>query len=176
MEVKQGKAKLPMKTKIAVWWLITISVVLTIYAIVLLSLTEPGDEWSIIGYVFSAIALVSAFVYFISGILLAVKKRGTWVAAVVILSLITLATIANAPYGVHLNLPLFSLLIGETEGGSMVYQLFLFISTLSTLIPLILVVGDAKNYWAMADYRKGTRQVEASVDEPSAEPDDVSGE
>jgi hypothetical protein len=149
--MKKHRTKLPIKTKVAVWWLITISVILTIYGIVLLSLAESGNEWSIYNYVFFAVALVSAFFYLISGILFAVKKRGTWVAAVVILSLITLATIINAPYGVHLNLYLFDLFLDDTEGGSTIHQLLLFISTLSTLIPLILAVSDVKNYWAMTE-------------------------
>jgi len=162
------KKKLPIRTKIAVWWLITISVILTIYGIVVLSLAEPGYEWSIYNYLIGIVALVSVFIYLISGILLAVKKRGTWIAAVVILSLITLGTIINAPYGVHLNLFLFDLFF-ETEGGSTIHQLLLFISTLSTLVPLILAVSDVKNYWAM------TEQVETSGEAPDVS-NDVSGD
>ena len=162
--MKQGRAKLPIKTKIAIWWLIAISVILVIFGIVVISEAEPGSDWSIMTFALFIIALVSAFLYFISAVFFAVKKRGTRIAAVVILSLITLATVISAPYGPHVGF--YYLLALGTGGESNIHNMSLLVGILSTLIPLILVASDASSYWKL------TGEVERSSDAPHSEPED----
>lgn len=79
-KVNTPKAKLPRKTRIAIWWLFAVVIVGTI-AIVISS--QATTDW----WVLSLICIAHGLCYILPVILICMKNRTAWIAAVVILSI-----------------------------------------------------------------------------------------
>jgi hypothetical protein len=131
------KSKLPIKTKIAVWWIIVIGIILTI---VLISAVPAFTDWSYpIDQTLYWIAIAIGFLIISPSILICFKNKLIWISSTIILSVEVLLEMATIGYiaseCLHCALPLicfFPLL----------------------LIPLILLILDKKNYFEMVRQRE----------------------
>jgi len=150
-----NKNKLTTKTKIAVWWLIVIGVVLTIWhlAASFMSLiysldAGPVDEKEI-NLVF--VLLLGSIFYILSGISLSRKSKRAWAVAVTILSIITICSMGIylyiSDYAYYSRIPCIKI------------PIILLLGFFIYLTPLILVILDRKNYFEMV------RQLELSKKE-----------
>jgi len=135
MQLKEPitKTKLPIKTKIAVWWLCILGLLLTIAIIALLpamtdfSYINPAANWIII-----AAGLV---LFFSPAVLICLKKELTRFFAIVIL-------ISGIGF--------FFVMIGINP----VYGLLFSPGILVILVPFILLILDRKNYFEMVRQRE----------------------
>ncbi len=137
---KTHGTKLPMKTKIAAWWIITAGVVGTIvggiYHYHWLSEEGPIEEVGS-GIVLEAIFIIGVL-YLAPGIFLLMKTKSAWVVAMVLLSLGLIASSIFYTLVLLLWSPLY-------------FPIFFLY-----LVPLILIISDQKNYWKMT-YRLSAR-------------------
>jgi glucan phosphoethanolaminetransferase (alkaline phosphatase superfamily) len=138
------KAKLPLKTKIAAWWLMFFGLFGTITAIVIpqvLTHTSDQSEWGYISLVLALITIVIGFLYVLPGILLQIKNKTAWISTIALL-LIELA-IFSYLYATSFNF------ISSPPPSPYPYTPIFFIY----IIPLILVILDRKNYFKMVRQR-----------------------
>jgi len=132
--VKRRRTNLPLKTKIAVWWILIVSVGGTIGMMILL------DHWcgdSPCPYCCAPLGcalLFLGFLYLISGIILTGKTKSSWIIALVLLVLGLVPFLPLFVFTVLVWSPLYS-------------PIFLLY-----LIPLILILSDKRNYWIMLSH------------------------
>jgi len=136
--VKRRRTKLPMKTKIAVWWILIVSVGGTIAGETYVNRGSSDSPFPEIVALVSWIIFLFCFFYFISGIFLIVKMKSAWVVAMVFLSLGLIA------------FSIFYALVLLPE-AYLFFPIFLLY-----LVPLVLIISDQKNYWKMT-YRLSAR-------------------
>jgi hypothetical protein len=144
---KPTTTKLPMKTKIAVWWIVTAGVVGTIAGETYVHRGSSDSPFPEIVALVSWIIFLFCFFYFISGIFLIVKMKSAWVVAIAFLSLGLIA------------FSIFYALVLLPE-AYLFFPIFLLY-----LVPLVLIISDQKNYWKMT-YRlsaKAKRSVSGEV-------------
>jgi hypothetical protein len=140
------KDKLPLKTHIAVWWIIIVGIIGTIAGMIIVAcLSDPNFPDAFGNFLLRAMGIVVLFFiglfYTLSGILLRLKKKWTWIVAIVILSV---QFIVLGPF-----------FYGTLSNADFIPYVCAY------LIPLILLILDAKNYWAMLE------KVKVSTDEPA---------
>ncbi|MEA1958186.1 MAG: hypothetical protein U9N44_00715 [Chloroflexota bacterium] len=135
-----NKAKLPIKTKIAAWWLCTIGI---IWIVMPLTLSKAFSDQSELDKALQNLIVIGisiAILLVFPIILLYFRRKKTWALAIVTLSL-------------ELILLVVYLLVKLSEYKIYDYIFFsLFIACL--LIPLILIILDRKNYFAMVRRRE----------------------
>jgi cation transport ATPase len=139
-----NKAKLPTKTKIAVWWLIAFGGILTILAILYIFELFLQTLWSSsadYGFLYIVLFLGGIFT-FISGIFLLKKSKRAWIVAVTVLVIATTCSI-----GGYLQLAIDSANYSKIP-------IALLVGLLIYLTPLILVILDRKNYFEMIRQRE----------------------
>ena len=156
-----NKAKLPTKTLIAFLWLITIGVLLTSWHMIALilsfsyswaySLNAGSANESSANFVF--ILLIGSILYIISGIILSIRSKWAWIIAVSILSAINICSI-----GIYLYFL-----------SSSIYSYYSVIPIISYIVPLILIVFDRKNYFAMVRQRELEKK-ELKAEKPESNP------
>lgn len=131
--------KLPIKTKIAVWWLYIVLTALFISAFVVLSSVSNTDAQGPVGFVTVCIAFPICLLFLIPGFLLPLKKRFCWTISILMLSLEIFGTVGGCIY------------LAATEDWGFLY---LILFDIIFLIPLILLVLDRKNYFEMVRQRE----------------------
>jgi len=126
------KVSLPIKTKIAAWWMI-VSGILAIISLIQLFSPPPRPEFGggivdIIGIIiFGPILLVIGIVFFTSATLLFTKRKlGWWLSTIIIL-------------------PLGCFVLGISRDIIRFHPLPFFV-----LIPFLLLLLDRKNFWKVA--------------------------
>ncbi|MFA5366978.1 MAG: hypothetical protein WC333_03795 [Dehalococcoidia bacterium] len=140
------------KTKVAMWWLILIGIVLIVlYSLVLgiaiINSFDSGETWNVINPTLTL--FLGSILYFVSGILIFKRNKRARKVAIVILSIVAVCSLGSYIYMViHLGdisymIPL-SLLIG----------FFIY------LTPMILLILDRKNYFAMVRQREIEKKAE----------------
>lgn len=152
-EQKLTKAKLPTKTKIAVWWLIVMGVLLTIWTFMLLSVytladfTERADAYTGRSYNPSwlFIPMIGSIFAIYSGIFLSKKSKNAWNVAVAC-PFITMICSLVGWYFFLSSLPSFD---------SGFYIVAIVTSVLGEpIVPFILVILDRKNYFEIVRQRE----------------------
>jgi len=135
------KAKLPIKTKIAVWWVFVVGIIATI---VLISAVPAFTDWSYpIDTLLYLIPVVTGLLFISPSILLCFKTRLVWISSIVILSVeVLLGVTATGYVTLECSTPCFDLLLPP-----ICYLLTL-------LIPFILIILDRKNYFEMVRQRE----------------------
>ena len=151
-KVKVSKAKLPMKTKIAVWWTFVLGIVVVIVPLLSFRLFSDYGERDMMFLPLLLITLCVAFLFSLSGIFLMIRKLWAWNTAVVVL---TIELFSLFIY-LHVEINL------DTFGGPV-----LFIANILLLVPFILVVLDRKNYFAMLRQRELAKNKDTT---PTIEP------
>jgi hypothetical protein len=153
-----NKAKLPVKTKIAVWWIRIIAALVAIGGLIVIfvTLTTAADivkeeEIGILFFVVVTIVLPIWLLFLLPSILLVLKKPWGWTA-----STITLSSEIMGVLGVCIYFAI-------TEG---LYYLQYTPATIFLLVPLILIILDRKNYFEMI------RQRELEKKDPELHPGD----
>lgn len=147
-----NKAKLPTKTKIAVWWLIIIGAALIIFLLI----------WSPYSFYFSfnagqlkqaiviaLILFIGSIFYFASSFFLLKRSKRAWIIVVTLLSIIALC-----PIGIYLYESIDFAKYSEDAVNYSEILIMLISWTLIYLIPLILVILDRKNYFSMLSQRE----------------------
>ena len=134
----KDRGRLPIKTKMAIWWIITTGLLGTIGGIIAFT----NHDWEISGEIGDAIAsyvvilvviFLFGFFYVLAGIILAAKTKRAWKVAVAALSL-------EMAIGSYISYIII------------IYFNYYFIAIVfAYLAPLILVIFDKKNYWEMVD-------------------------
>ncbi|MFA5374938.1 MAG: hypothetical protein WC455_04185 [Dehalococcoidia bacterium] len=125
------KSKLPIKTKIAIWWIFVLGVLVFIIPLFALGYT---NEEMILTPLLLLQNLCIAFLYSLSGIFLIIRKTWAWNVAIAILTIEVFSLFIYLH--VEINLDMF--------GGPI-----LFAANILLLIPLILIILDRKNYLEM---------------------------
>jgi hypothetical protein len=138
-KVKTSTAKLPIKTKIAVWWTFILGIVVVIVPLLSFRLFSDYGERDMMFLPLLGITLCIAFLFSLSGIFLMIRKLWAWNTAVAVL--ITELCLLFIYLHVEINL--------DTFGGPI-----LFIANILLLVPFILVIFDRKNYFAMVRQRE----------------------
>lgn len=152
--------RLPIKTKIAVWWIIAAGLLGTIGGI----MAFTNHDWKISGDIGDAIAsyvvilvviFLFGFFYVLAGIILAAKKQGAWIAAVIILSFHLIG------YIILLLLPWI------LSGGYIAIPIcILFV----LFVPFVLIILDVKNYWRVAEYVTAMKNAKSPAGEITSHP------
>ena len=149
-EQKIDKTKLPTKTKIAVWWLIGMGIVLIIAYLGLVGFIllydsfdgGPGFLWNVASDRLPVILLFASIFYLISGVLILRKSHLTWMAVMSMLTIVEIVSLYSGIYYVMLGTnTLFNIII--TLVIVCVY-----------LTPIILLILDRKNYSEMLRQRE----------------------
>ena len=124
-KVTTSKAKLPTKTKIAVWWLVVFGIIVLIIAVTLYFPLDMGD-WHpyLLNHTHVLPMVIFGFFYMIPSLFQIIKEKWAWTVAVILL---TLALIY--PFGYYIRIPFL-------------------------LIPLVLIIVDRKNYFEMLCQRE----------------------
>ena len=141
--VKRRGTRLPMKTKIAVWWILIVSVGGTIGGYIEANNLASDLSDMSVGAALFVITLLLSFFYFISGIFLTFKTKSAWIISVSILSLeIGASSILYLPalYFYPLYSPILILYI----------------------VPIILILSDKRNYWIMLSHISAKTKRKAS--------------
>jgi hypothetical protein len=148
-KVNTPKAKLPTKTRIAVWWMITVGIVLTIgfsgllLVAILYSFGEEMDGGSAVPNLVIYFFLPFCGIFtFISGIFL-FKKR-SWKVAVTILVIAIIYSLGTYLY----------IVIYHCDNLSYMITIAVLIGSLIYLTPLILIILDRKNYFEIVRQRE----------------------
>jgi len=140
-----GSSRLPLLTKIAAWWLVTVGAIGVIGSIVFpLVLSTQGHsdalEWgqimAFIVLIFWGIICPIFIAVTASGAVLFYRSKRNWIISVVIISVIVLGVIT-----------------GFSACG-MFTSYIIYIPTILLIIPLTMLAIDAKNYWAMLEKAK----------------------
>ena len=132
------KPSLPIKTKIAAWWMIVTGgigvIVFIIYLMAYFGAVSKGE--GLTAFVFLPFVAIPSFSLFIPGLLILLKKRGGWICSVIFLLLGVLLTIL--------------LYFGLSTLGPLPVFWFCIVPLIIFLIPLILLLLDRKNFWKSA--------------------------
>ena len=131
--------KLPIKTKIAMWWIFVLGVAVFIVPLFSLSSFSDQAERDMTFLPLLLITLGIAFLYSLSGIFLMIRKIWAWNVAIAVLTIELLSLFIYTH--VQINLDTF---------GSPI----LFIANILLLIPFILIILDRKNYFEMVRQRE----------------------
>ena len=161
---KKGSRIIPIKTKIAALWIIIASVVGIIVSWEVIETVFQGcDEWCIVGGLAGMIIFFAGVLSAISAVLLTLKPRGPWIAAVVLLIIVMGCwTFAYTM--------IFSIVLpGDSS------HLFLTCATcgiffLLYLIPFVLIILDKNKYWAMVEHRTAKKKTKPPADEMTSHP------
>jgi len=137
------KPPLPIKTKIAAWWMIVTGgigvIVFIIYLMAYFGAVSKGE--GLTAFVFLPFVAIPSFSLFIPGLLILLKKRGGWICSVIFLLLGVLLTIL-----LYFGLP--------TDPASGIVIAIFFYSSIFLLIiflpPFLLLFLDRKNFWKIA--------------------------
>jgi len=142
MEQIIQKPSLPIKTKIAAWWMLVVGVIgIAISIMIILWYLSvyfgeswgPESGWALIPVFMGVIVFLPSLFFLFSGIFLFKKKRGTWRFAIGMIIFLNISScMAILKYGVL--------------GGSLIPVVILSI----TLFPFILLLLDRKNFWKIA--------------------------
>jgi hypothetical protein len=128
------KVTLPIRTKVAVWWLIVIGLLLSITVLIFFfQLSEEDTEYALAALAGLIIATVIGVSFIGPGIMLLMRTAGVRVVAITILTLDLFGALAW----------LISSLCDAPSSTVYIMPLVLFFVY---LIPLILVILDAKKY------------------------------
>ena len=138
-KVKTSTSQLPIKTKIAIWWIFILGAIVIIVPLISLSSFSDYAERDMTFLPLLGITLCAVFLYTLSGIFLMIRKIWAWSIAVAVL--ITELCLLFIYLHVEINLDIF--------GGPV-----LFVANILLLVPFILVILDRKNYFAMARQRE----------------------
>ena len=135
------KPSLPIKTKIAAWWMIGFGILAFIFFIRLFSPT-PRPEFGggiadiVMIIIFGPALVVSGIVFLIGGALLFAKtKLGWWLSIVSLLITILIFHLIYNPF---------------TSIETFIEEPFLFLISIIFLAPFILLLLDRKNFWKIA--------------------------
>jgi cation transport ATPase len=146
------KAKLPTKTKIAVWWLIVVGVALMIFLLILspysfyFSFNAGQLQQAII---IAVILFIGSILYFASGFFLLKRSKRVWIVVVTLLSIIALC-----PIGIYLYESIDFAKYSEDATNYSEIPIILLPWALIYLTPLILTILDRKNYFKMVRQRE----------------------
>ncbi|PIR05968.1 MAG: hypothetical protein COZ30_00820 [Candidatus Nealsonbacteria bacterium CG_4_10_14_3_um_filter_36_16] len=134
---------LPIKTKIAVWWIIIVSVIGAIFFVILHMTTDytMGPGFIIMFFLFIIILLPSFFLL-ISGLLLLKRKKWAWWFTIVIFSI----QIAELIYIVFRQIANFI----NTPFPFTIFDIVFDLPILIFLPSLILLLLDRKNFFKIA--------------------------
>ena len=145
-KVNTTRAKLPTKTKVAVWWIRIIAALVVIggliFSVVSFTTAAPvvkEDVSGIFAFVVAAIVLPIWLLFLLPSIFLVFKKNWGWTTSIIMLSLEILGV-----WGVCIHFAI-------SKG---IYCLQYTPATIFLLIPLILVILDRKNYFEMVRQRE----------------------
>lgn len=141
MQIKEPitKTKLPIKTKIAVWWIriSSIGIVISCIAQVLLCFTDPTLFDSAI---YALVFLPIWILFLLPSILLPRKRRWCWTTSIMILCLEIIIILAVCIFGaIHYRYS---------------YYLELIPIVVFYLVPFALIILDRKNYFEMIRQRE----------------------
>jgi cation transport ATPase len=137
--MNQDSGRLPIKTKIAVWWISVIGVAGTI-AVIVIYLVAQGPSVSISSSSLMYLSIFAAGIFYcLPALLLTLKRKTTWIAALVMLAIGTL--------------------------GLSGFYFWFIPSFIIFLVPVVLVIVDAKKYLAMVEYRTAKMKTESPTDE-----------
>jgi hypothetical protein len=143
-----NKTNLPIKTRIAVWWIFFVGVVGTIATLIapqILPHSSDEMEWGMLSALLALVSIAVGFLYIIPSILLRRKKRARWKAAVAILFIGSLS---------------FTGLIIFYAACPEYYPWYVFTpAVIIYAVPLILVILDRKNYFEMVRQRELEKNV-----------------
>jgi hypothetical protein len=137
-----NKAKLPTKTRIAVWWIYlfgTTALIFTLLPVFLGMLVSPA---------FCLETIAVAILYFVPAILLFTKNTTAWESAVIILSIEPILIII---FGV-----IYCVSKGYAIDGTIISILLL--TSIIVFLPLILIILDRKNYFEMVRQRESEKK------------------
>ena len=139
------KAKLPIKTKVAVWWLIVVGVALIIFLLIWSSYSfyfafNAGRLQQAV--IIALVLFIGSIFYFASGFFLLIIGKRAWIVVVTLLSII-----AICPIGIYLYLSIDAANYSEIP-------IILLPWALIYLTPLVLLILDRKNYFAMVHQRE----------------------
>jgi hypothetical protein len=152
-KVKMPKAKLPTKTKIAVWWLVVVGVLLIAYSIYcllfasIMSFDTPASERGEL-FLIMGLCLLGSILYFLSGIFISRQSKQAWRVTVTVLSIVTICPIGFCIYSVINDLIRYGALSDYS------YIPIALLGSLILLTPLILIVLDRKNYFTILRQRE----------------------
>jgi lysylphosphatidylglycerol synthetase-like protein (DUF2156 family) len=132
-KVNIAKTKLPIKTKIAVWWLILLGVAVIIGAILFLPLTTDFEHIPASDYL---ISIAIGLLCIVPGIILNAKTRAAWISAIVLFMSFIGLSISFIWY---------------VDSSSFIN---IFLTCMITIIPLILLILDRNNYLKMVHQRE----------------------
>jgi hypothetical protein len=155
-----NKAKLPAKTKIAIWWLIVVGIVLTIglSGLLLLAIifsipidSEPAVP-NLVLYFFLPFCGIFTL---ISGIFLRKESKQAWKVAAVVLFIAIIYSLGICLY----------IVIHHCDNLSYMIPIVLLIGSVIYLTPLIIIIVDRKNYFAMLYQRELKKELKAEKPE-----------
>lgn len=163
---KKGSRRIPIKTKIAAWWMIVASVVGMIASWKVIETVFQGcDEWCIVGGLAWLIIFFAGFLSAVSAVLLTGKTRGPWIAAVVLLIIIMCCwTLAyNIIFSIVLPGDVSHLFLTWVTCGAF-FLLY--------LVPFVLIILDKNNYWAMVKHRTAKKKTKPPTNTVSSHSSD----
>ncbi len=132
------KSIFPFKTRIAAWWMLIIGFSALMIAVILYNQMQNASG-CLLGYIIIFPITIFGLLFFIPGLLILFKKRYGWWLTIIILSIETII--------------IFKYLISSYINGMRVGYViqisdftYLLVS-LITIIPLIFLLLDRKNFW-----------------------------
>jgi hypothetical protein len=138
MEQTIQKPPLPIKTKIAAWWMILLGGLGAIACVLFIKEIVGGSCWA--GLQIPLILFFPSFLVFLSGIFILIgKKWARWLA------FITLSVMMIIFVGYN-----FSLVINRKSLSLVDVIKFFSLTALPIIIPFILLLLDRKNFWKIA--------------------------
>lgn len=132
---------LPLKTRIATWWIAVVTLIAVVVAIVIVTREYQNTHHEKLGlelamYIF--LILGDSILYILPGILVELRKKWPWIVATTLLFVeiivVTITLFMNFDY-------LGSLLL------------------LAYLVPFVLIFFDRRNYWKMLCYQSNAKHV-----------------
>lgn len=147
--MNKGSGKLPIKTKIAVWWIIIAGVSGAIFSLVLGSSAQ--GEMALLAVFWSFVVFIAALVYILPAIFLVLKRSWSWVSAFVILFIEVIVSLLGLLYLIDMI---------------SIFAVYFFIN----IIPFTLVIFDSRKYWTMVEYRTATKRTRTSADKVTSHP------
>lgn len=148
-----NKTKLPTKTKIAMWWLTLVGLLLIAYSIYCLlfaftmSFDTPSSERGEL-FRYMGLFLLGNVLYTLSGIFIYIKTKWAWTVTMTILSIVAICYIGIYLYFVIDDFSRYGALSDYS------YILIALLGSLILLIPLVLITIDRKNYLEMVHQRE----------------------
>jgi hypothetical protein len=148
-KVNTTKAKLPIKTKFAMWWLILFGIALTAFYFLFwgyITLLDSADGNTgnnpDKGPLF--ILFLGSIFYFLSGIFVSRKTKLSWIVGVTFLCIVAICSLGSYIY----------LVVYRGYDHDAISQFILCLLPLFLLLPIILIILDRKNYFEMVRQRK----------------------